>query len=433
MTTDGIDRLYRISVPEYTSCSVRSVCEKFGTMSNIASSSARGATTTIACVCLSSALGRWIDGTPSRLRGVTWSVWVQQSFTVSAYLFWLFLVGSGHASDEKDAQTSGTHSANNTAYQAATPVSTHVVFGIIVLLGIIIKLGSITNEMTVDRNWLPLLAPSSMLSSRASRYDLTYLNAALRRIDLVVKIGSPPLFNSLLSTWTSRRGAVTLLAITCCVSGYIQLRLALRIYHSSPALRAPKNIGTEGINDMTVTKMEQYSALIPHQTWSRILHVAKTEWRTLRQYFSTAVWVPSMTWALLHLTVLAYSSSLMTYLLEIGFSLHLVTFAQASASCVELASTLITPWLIHRQDSKTSVVEGMRHLRHIDTNVEEPGIPAEAPRADSSVLEKVGLWGILWQFCNLVCPRPATPLSGTITKISFRSQSWLQCSMPPTP
>ncbi len=284
------------------------------------------------------------------------------------------------------------------------PTGTHLLFAAIVLLGVVIKLGNITNEMAIDRNWLPLLVPSSMLPSSASVYDLTHLNAAMRRIDLAVKIASPLLFNSLISITHSRRMVVTLMAAVCALSAYAQLTLASRISNSSPALHGYKPIRTEGVKDRAFDPSEKQPMSIPQQLWSRAMRVVKIEWRALRQYFLIAVWVPSMAWALLHMTVLAYSSSLMTYLLEVGFSLDIVTLAQASGSCVEFASTLITPWLIHRQSSRRKVAESTKCQMHEEADNDESVASTDIDPVDSSVLEKVGLWGILWQFCNLVCP-----------------------------
>ncbi len=54
--------------------------------------------------------------------------------------------------------------------------------------------------------------------------------------------------------------------------------------------------------------------------------------RSLQTYLRTPVWQPSLALALLHLSVLSYSATFITYLLSTGFSLVLITAVRALSS-----------------------------------------------------------------------------------------------------
>ncbi len=57
----------------------------------------------------------------------------------------------------------------------------------------------------------------------------------------------------------------------------------------------------------------------------------------------TDVWVPSLALALLHFSALSYAATFITYLLNVGFSLFLITVARACGSVIEVSSTFIAP------------------------------------------------------------------------------------------
>ena len=66
----------------------------------------------------------------------------------------------------------------------------------------------------------------------------------------------------------------------------------------------------------------------------------------LRYYFSTTVWLPSICMAILHGSVLAWSGTLITWLLNANFTLNEVTIAKGVGSLSEIGSTLVFPWAV---------------------------------------------------------------------------------------
>ena len=153
----------------------------------------------------------------------------------------------------------------------------------------------------------------------------------------------------------------------------------------------------------TISKEERKSGNLARSWFTRMYlqsqAILSDQATSLHQYFTSTVWQPSIAWALLHLTVLAYSASLITYLLSIGLSLNLVTIARASGSIIEVSSTVLTPWIIHRFSQNTM----SRSTEEVDTEASESLLDElkSKPR-DHSVLKLVGLGGISWQFACLV-------------------------------
>ena len=66
----------------------------------------------------------------------------------------------------------------------------------------------------------------------------------------------------------------------------------------------------------------------------------------LRYYFRSSVWIPSLCAAIPHASVLTFSGTMLTYLLNAGYSLRTITGARASGAVFEMASTFIFPWAV---------------------------------------------------------------------------------------
>lgn len=65
--------------------------------------------------------------------------------------------------------------------------------------------------------------------------------------------------------------------------------------------------------------------------------------RQLQAFFATDIWMPALSLTMLHFSVLAYSATFITFLLNSGFSLFLITSARVVSSIVEVSSTFVAP------------------------------------------------------------------------------------------
>src|SRR5438046_10621108 len=78
----------------------------------------------------------------------------------------------------------------------------NVLFGIVLLLSMGEKLSRMTNLLSMERDWVPTLAPPSLEESPWTPFGLTRLNAGMKRIDLLCKLLAPLAISTLMSAIT---------------------------------------------------------------------------------------------------------------------------------------------------------------------------------------------------------------------------------------
>ncbi len=357
-------------------------------------------------------IGRWIDRSPSRLRTISRIIWLRRLSIVLAYALWIFLVDDSNLKSEtsRAPQSQGTDTVHA---DAATEKDQHsnsnikaVLFAAVLAIGVVVRLSSIANDISIKTEWLPVLAPSlntpqSRVSNRS--YSLTQLNATLKQIDLACKLLSPALLTASISIVKTYRMWIMLIGILTIMLGVTELWCARWIFRSNPALKASKyHTDSDGSSSLRGAVTDQPSKSIA--LWSTCRDSVFAQANTLLQYLSSSVCIPATAMALLHLTVLAYSASLITYLLEIGFPLITVTSARTSGTLVEIGIALSLPHAVRwfsEKHVKQTAKEG-----NLETEDEAEGfLDQDEPRRESGknpALDFVGLLGILWQFCNLV-------------------------------
>lgn len=338
----------------------------------------RGICNTLASICLSSMIGAWIDRAPSRLRTLLLTISSNRGSVILACLGWIILLDSG------------------TAIRAA--ISKHLVFAAVISLGIMEKLSGTANMITMERDWIPILAAQN----HGSAYHLTHLNAVMRRIDLICKLISPLVISLIISLTGSTTTGVMVVAAMSASSWGVEVWCARRVWHANPRLRQPRN------NENAVPSQSPEPAVSPKLGWLQrarrsVAAGFRNQARSLRDYFGSNVWIPSLSLALLHLSVLSYSATFLTYLLDSGFSLILITVAGALGSVVEVSSTFIAPvgvQYLSRPPKHQVAREDTEAL------LDESGL-ANQDRTNQqhlAGLERLGLWGVWSQFLNLVGP-----------------------------
>ena len=327
----------------------------------------------------SSAVGNWIDRSQSRLRPLLTSVYLSHGAITLSYLVWLLwpIVPSDGFADDKSE-----------AHVTAWNLSKMVLFGLIVLLDIIHDLSAIANRVSLERDWVPVLV--GPITPEVT-YGLTQVNAVMKRLDLASKLVAPSILPLIIVVFNFREGWILLLATTTIVFLIIQVRSVYVIARENPELRARKSPST-GMSTNEDYGIEHESGLLRtgFRTWPFKIYVSayKNPVARLWHYFSMPVWPASMAEALAQMTVLAYSSTLVTYLFEAGFSLNAVTLARASGTIMALASTVIAPM----------AVNFIRRRR----NRQSPNSNPAGDDIEGAVVRSVGLWGILSQVLCMV-------------------------------
>lgn len=151
----------------------------------------------------------------------------------------------------------------------------------------------------------------------------------MRRIDLACKLFSPLLiatidsFSTSIAIWTT-------LAMTC-VSVPTEYLFIKQVYNRIPRLQHRKQ------------RSGQPSSLVRSIVRHAVLPVTSA-----RLYARSAAFLPSLSYALLHLTVLSFSGRMIAFLLAEGYTPWHVGLARLVSTVAELSATWASPRLMAR-------------------------------------------------------------------------------------
>ncbi|TVY46138.1 Solute carrier family 40 member [Lachnellula subtilissima] len=343
-------------------------------------SSIRGIVRTLASICFASIVGRWVDHAPHRLKTLWSTISVNRISVISASVLWFFLVSS--------------ESATQGSLQSTSSITQDIMFGLILFLEVLETLSASGNMLSMERDFVVTAADPD-----GQPYDLTHLNSVMRRIDLICKLIAPILISIMVSATSVRIGVFVVGALSTASWG-VELICAKRVWDLNPRLRVLKTIGIGDSNTVS-------QSLPPSSSCHKISRALRRYRQDFENYFSSEVWIPSMSLSFLHISVLTYSATFITFLLNAGFSLDLITIARAAGSVVEISSTVVTPIGVHYL-SKTKGHGRIRGVvARVNEDSEDPGVrllerfPGQQPATETG-LERLGLWGISWQLLNLV-------------------------------
>lgn len=245
-------------------------------------------------------------------------------------------------------------------------------------MGVFERLSSIANTLSSERDWVPTIADDE------GRYSLTRLNAIMRRIDLLCKLVSPLLIAAIASNLGILRATWTVAGLNICSWG-IEVVAAISVWRANGRLRQPR---ARTIQDAEVDERRS------SRGW---LQSVRLQFKQLKDYFSSSLWMPSIALSLLHFSALSYAATFLTYLLDVGFSLPLITVARTIGSVVEVSSTIVAPFAIHFLSSNVSPAAG-----HIASQLAGPS-PLQSSRVAHGVgLTRCGLWALMLQVSSLV-------------------------------
>jgi iron-regulated transporter 1 len=334
---------------------------------SLTATSIRGITSTISAMLCASAVGDWIDRSPSRLSTMLITINFSHFAIVASYIVWLYMPSEG-VKPQEGGQPQGPFSSFSLGLLYATTL----------LLDTIHDLNGIANRLSIERDWVPVLVGPITADMT---FGLTQVNSVMRRIDLIVSLVSPSLIPLVMASFSSRTGWLMFLAAMTGVLWLMELWLVRHVSRENPEIRAQKK--RSGISQGRFGRVE------PEIPWlQKLFHMLyKRPAERMKHYFSVHVWPASISNALLELSVLAYSATLITYLIEIGFSVTSITIARATGTALGLSSTVITPWAV-----------GFFKKR----NVESPGQEDEDDGGEGKAIRTVGMWGVSEQFLCLV-------------------------------
>ncbi|KAI9041870.1 uncharacterized protein KD926_006415 [Aspergillus affinis] len=193
------------------------------------------------------------------------------------------------------------------------------------LLACVEKLCSIMNLVSVERDWVVVVAGDNPRS-------LATLNAEMRRIDMVCKLIGP-LFIALLDGISTETAILVNYGMNIC-SLVVEYFSIARVYRRVPELQQPKQM----LDFMSVQD----------SLWKRCGDLFKKSVLDFKSYFHHRAFLPSFACALLYLTVLSFSGQMVTWLLSTGYDSMRIGLARTISVVFEVLSTWTAPWLVEQ-------------------------------------------------------------------------------------
>ncbi|KAI9644897.1 hypothetical protein NHQ30_006931 [Ciborinia camelliae] len=350
----------------------------------LVAASIRGIVRTLASICFSSSVGRWVDKSPDRLRTLLTTITANRVAVICASALWFFVVESENEGGEGGIPLPKMVT-DDLAFRDAVKI---FMFVPILGFGILEGLSASGNMLSMERDWVVTAA-----APEGKVYDLTHLNSTMRRIDLSCKLLAPILISFLISALGIKAGVVVVGGMSAASWG-VEMWCARRVWRSNIRLQTRKDIR----DDEVVSGIVEVRNLT-----EKIARGFRLYREDFSNYFSSKVWIPSLSLSLLHLSALSYGATFITFLLNAGFSLDLITLARAAGSVVEISSTAVTPYGV-RQLSKA---HGHGRYDRLHANGSDEALLQGESEIDESGrvttgLERLGLWGLSWQLINLI-------------------------------
>lgn len=292
------------------------------------------------------------------------------------------------------------------------------------------KLSRGTNILSMERDWIPTLANPTLDTATGTPYDLTHLNTVMRRIDLLCKLIASLAVSTFISAVGSERIAVAVVASISSLSWGLETWCVRHVWNQNSRLKAPKEPVDNATDIEPDDRMDErldgnakafnvprhpnfFQKFILDTEDSVRVHI-----EGLQYYFNTPAWIPSVCAAIPHASVLTFSGTMITYLLNAGFSLNLVTSARATGAVLELGSTILFPWAVgvlsrngHRarwygngEYQNVEMQDPLSRNEDWQVHTEQQVIEPEQTsfNAERDVIKTVGWWAICSLFLSLV-------------------------------
>ena len=220
-------------------------------------------------------------------------------------------------------------------------------FALLLALGMVERSSRSANILSMERDWIPTIASPSADDT----YNLTYLNTIMRRIDVVCKFLAPLLISTLITAVSPITVAVTIIGVGAVVSVFIEVRCIQAVWKGNTRVKASK--ATPKV-DISPAQQPQDIRFPISLTVTAITTSIRSHAEGVRFFFNTPVWIPSLCAAAQHGSVLTFSGTLITYLLNAGFPLSLITLGKAVSQLFEIGSTFVFPLLVKSLSKSSS-------------------------------------------------------------------------------
>lgn len=262
------------------------------------------------------------------------------------------------------------------------------------------KASRMTNILSMERDWIPILS-----NIEGTSYDLTHMNTAMRRVDITCKFLAPLVISSVVASVGPTR-AVVAIALMSSVSLLVECWIVMMVWRHNGRLQSGKSQIYDGFDDAISWKPPKSAGFADmvlskgYELLKSSRQVARANVDGIHYYFSTIVWLPSICVAVLHGSVLSWSGTLITWLLNEHFSLTEVTIAKAIGAVFEIGSTLAFPWTVEillrstsREQTTSYQLVEQRNIHDQDAEAPDEGHKNVANKSDGDIAGNNGFIG----------------------------------------
>jgi iron-regulated transporter 1 len=222
-------------------------------------------------------------------------------------------------------------------------LTTYALFVVSVVLACIEKLAFVANTVSVERDWIVVVAESLSVERQE-------LNSVMRRIDLVCKLIAPVGIGLVDGYSTST--AIWVVFAQNAIGVLVEYFAIANVYAAVPELSVGKGGGVAQSETETATELQpQHQDTISnaHNTRrSSLLANIISLLGPYRAYIANPAFLASFSLSLLYLTVLSFASQMTTYLLTLGFTSTHVSIMRLVSVVLELSATVAAPWLMNK-------------------------------------------------------------------------------------
>ncbi|KAG9321976.1 hypothetical protein KVV02_008301 [Mortierella alpina] len=334
-----------------------------------------GFSTTVAGIMFSTTVGSLVDSTP-RLAAVQSFLFTQKVSTIFGALgFWILLTWF-------DPASGATHIGGLSLYQG------YGVFIFLILINGVLKLSALGWSISIERDWVVALC-------RSDSEQLTQINVAMKRIDLVCKLVSPLVFAALLARVDAAYCSLAM-AIWCLCTFCMELYLVRRIWAESSILWEPRSrhshhCGPDGAKS-DMRRRRSGRDLLDTRSPSVVERVISS----FQEYTHHIVFLASLSYAIIYINMMSVSGTMIGYLQWRGFTAGSIALLKGVCTASELVGTIAMPVVVRYvglvRGGAWSVWLEVATLTPVLFSIYSDDLPIQVFIFAGMALSRVGVW-----------------------------------------
>ncbi|KAF8435587.1 Ferroporti-1 [Terfezia claveryi] len=203
-----------------------------------------------------------------------------------------------------------------------------LLLSVLILLACAEKLCSIMNTVSMERDWVVVIAEADMLR-------LQTLNARMRQIDLSSKLIGPLVIS--IVDGTSTILAIWLVLILTLVSFPVEYLAIAKVYKVIPALHKHGGFPARPLSPSAPVMIGSAPPARGFGAYRRLLFEASLG------YIQHSIFMSSLAISILYLTVLNFSGQMVAYLLSIGYTSTQIGLLRTVSVAFEISATWLAP------------------------------------------------------------------------------------------